>query len=212
MKQPRTKLAALLAAAAVTIALAGCGAKESLDSGSGGASPSPSPTAVASTSPSPSPSPQVGEGAGEGTTVGNGSQTDKTKLEIIIYQTDSELTALKELKTEISFTNEQDKLRAALQALAGGDREGNQSLWQGVTFNSVKVLDGAATVDMTIPDESRLGGPGEELALEAMAKTAFQFKEIQSLDLLVDGKAVDSLMGHVELDHPILRSAYEATK
>ncbi|MCM3747550.1 GerMN domain-containing protein [Paenibacillus pasadenensis] len=206
MKQPsRFKLAVLVAAAATTLTIAGCGAKEPLDSGNTGSTPPPSST---------SPSPQAAEGAGEGTSANGGKQSGSSliKQKIVIYQTDAELTELKELKTEISFPKEEKKLQAALEALAGDDRDGALSLWQGVKLNSVSVVDGAAKVDITIPADSRLGGPGEQLALDAMAKTVFQFKDIQSLDLLVDGEAVDSLMGHVELPHPIKRSDYDAAK
>ncbi len=43
------------------------------------------------------------------------------------------------------------------------------------------------------------------MLLEAIQKTLFQFPEVDSIDILVDGKPADSLMGHMELPHPIKR-------
>ncbi|MBY3626982.1 GerMN domain-containing protein [Acinetobacter sp. CUI P1] len=63
-----------------------------------------------------------------------------------------------------------------------------------------------ATLDIHLPNSARLGSTGEDVALQVIQKTVFQFDEIKSLDLLVDGKAVESLMGHVELEHPIMKS------
>ncbi|QJC51938.1 GerMN domain-containing protein [Paenibacillus albicereus] len=213
MMQPKRRLAALLAAAAVAAALAGCGAKapESGGAGASSPSPSPSPSPAASASPSLPPSSQTAEGSGEGASAGAGTEAGMKKATIKIYQTDAELLGLKEFKAEIEYEDAAGKLAAALKALAGADRDGHQSLWQGVEFRSVQLKDGAAQVDLTLPDEARLGGPGEQLAIDSLARTTFQFPEIQSLDVTVDGEAVESLMGHVELQHPILRDSYEST-
>jgi hypothetical protein len=41
--------------------------------------------------------------------------------------------------------------------------------------------------------------------MQAIPKTLFQFQEVKTIELLVDGKKLDSLMGHVDLPHPIPR-------
>ena len=33
----------------------------------------------------------------------------------------------------------------------------------------------------------------------------FQFEEVQQIELTVDGQQVESLMGHVDLEHPMNR-------
>ncbi len=86
----------------------------------------------------------------------------------------------------------------------GGENE--ISLWEHAVFNSVTVKDGDVTVDLSLPEEARLGAPGEVLALEAIRNTVFQFDEVKSLDLLLDGQAVESLMGHEELEHPFKKN------
>lgn len=60
-------------------------------------------------------------------------------------------------------------------------------------------------MDVHMPDEARLGAGGEQFALDALTKTMFQFDEVKSVELLVDGAKVESLMGHVDLEHPLTR-------
>ncbi|WP_274650537.1 GerMN domain-containing protein [Paenibacillus humicola] len=170
----------LLAAAALVIAaaLAGCGTKEGAK-----------PLAGAEST-------QQRSGAGEGT-------ADKSE-QISVYFTDDDLTDLKEQKAEIRFADDKTKLEAAFAALQASPTD-LISLWKHVQLLSVKIEDGAAVFDLHLPNEARLGAPGEDLALQAIEKTMFQFDDVKSIDLLVDGAKVDSLMGHDELDHPIMK-------
>ncbi|CDN42972.1 MULTISPECIES: GerMN domain-containing protein [Paenibacillus] len=213
MNRRMNKTAVLLTAAAIALSLSACGARETAGpaagaSGNAGASEpavvSPSPSAA----PAPSPAAAEGSGVGSSAAGGKGSvkESDKVKKEISVYQTDDQLLELKAVKAEISYGSAEEKLEAALEALAGDDREGTISLWKGVQFKKVTLKEGAATADIHIPDESRLGGAGEEFALEAIRKTVFQFDEVQTFDLLVDGKAAETLMGHMELEHPMKKS------
>ncbi|AJY78004.1 hypothetical protein VN24_24425 [Paenibacillus beijingensis] len=148
----------------------------------------------------------TGGGSQPNTAAGTGTTQPQTKQTIDIYMTDANLEKLYPLKAEIGYTTEESKIKAALEALAAAKENGKTALWSGVKFNGVTVKDGAVTADITLPETSRLGAPGEELALESIQKTLFQFAEIKSIDILVDGKAVDSLMGHLDLEHPITRS------
>ncbi|MNP82329.1 hypothetical protein D3C76_1809300 [compost metagenome] len=50
-----------------------------------------------------------------------------------------------------------------------------------------------------------MGSGGELLFLDVLKQTMFQFEEVQSIQLMVDGKETESLMGHVELENPIVR-------
>lgn len=126
------------------------------------------------------------------------------------YVSDPDMTGLTELTAEVEAAPEGEGgiYRAALEAMQRTDEaKGEYSLWQHIRFNRVSFEDGKLTVDVTIPDEARLGAPGEALALEAITKTAFQFEEVRALDILVDGEPTDSLMGHEFLEHPILRES-----
>lgn len=132
------------------------------------------------------------------------SQPEQQTLTIKSYYTDDQLNDLMEKSTEISFKDDADKYLAALEALKESGDSSLLPLWK-VEFLSAKLSDGKLTVDISLPDEARLGAGGEALALEALQNTLFQFEEVESIELLVDGQQVESLMGHVELEYPMTR-------
>lgn len=124
------------------------------------------------------------------------------------YVSDADMTGLKEVSAAVKPAEDGGIYRSALEALQITNEERDEySLWKGIEIREVTLEDGRLTVNISIPDEARLGAPGESLALEAITKTAFQFEEVRALDILIDGEAADSLMGHEFLEHPILRSS-----
>jgi hypothetical protein len=130
---------------------------------------------------------------------------ENKQLKIKAYYGDEFGEKLVEQETSISYKQDDEKYMAALKALSTSADSKNVPLFKGFTFNTVAAKDGLLTINVTMAPESRLGGGGEELLLQALKKTIFQFMEINSIELLVDGKAVESLMGHMELPHPIKR-------
>ncbi|QHW34430.1 GerMN domain-containing protein [Paenibacillus rhizovicinus] len=150
---------------------------------------------------------------GDGTGKNTGGSADGTdtkpaapeqkKEEISVYYTDDQMIDLHAQKAEIAYDDEVGKLTAAFEALQKDGAKGETSLWKKVKLLSVIQAGDAVTIDVHLPDEARLGAPGEQLAIGAITQTYFQFKDVASLDILVDGEAVDSLMGHGDLEHPI---------
>jgi len=136
---------------------------------------------------------------------GEQDDTAKRKQMIHIYLTDEDLTVLVDQSREIEFDTDQEKISAALQALQAPGEGDAVSLWSRVEILSSELADGAVTINIHLPEGSRLGAPGEVMALETLKKTLFQFDDVVSIDLLVDGEAVESLMGHEELPHPIVK-------
>ncbi|MDN4069132.1 GerMN domain-containing protein [Paenibacillus vini] len=146
---------------------------------------------------------------GNGTDAGTGEQvpTVQTVTKTIeTYYTDDEMLELTKSSVEIKYTEEQEKYLAALQTLKGSADTALFALWKNVEFHSAKLENGQLTIDITLPDEARLGAGGEVLALDALKQTMFQFDEVKSIELLVDGKQRDTLMGHEELEHPMTRN------
>lgn len=129
---------------------------------------------------------------------------EQQTLSIKSYYTDDQLNELTEKEQTIHYTDDEDKYMAALATLKDSGASGLLPLWK-VEFLSAKLSDGMLTVDITLPDEARLGAGGEILAIEALQNTLFQFPEVESIELLVDGQQVESLMGHVELEYPMTR-------
>lgn len=120
------------------------------------------------------------------------------------YYTDTELMHLIETNKEITYPSQLEKYMESFKALQKSDSEDQLTLWSDqIVVHQIKFEQGKLTFDIALPDEARLGSGGEALAIEAFKQTMFQFDEVKSLDLLVDGKALDSLMGHVELEHPM---------
>ncbi|MBG9791053.1 periplasmic component [Paenibacillus dendritiformis] len=132
-------------------------------------------------------------------------EPEKQEQSITAYVSDSDLMELKPYTAKIQFTDDEEKYREALKALQTSDNPEDTPLWKKIEFKSAKLSDGTLTVDIHIPDDARLGAGGESFAIEALTKTLFQFDEIKAIDVLVDGQAAESMMGHVTLEHPIHR-------
>lgn len=166
--------------------------------------------------PSGNEEPQVEQGAGPATNHQGSNKAENASgetgteapeqqtLSIKSYYTDDQLNELTEKEQTIRYTKDEDKYIAALETLKDSGDSELLPLWK-VEFHSAKLSEGMLTVDITLPDEARLGAGGEALAVEALQNTLFQFQEIESIELLVDGQQTESLMGHVELEHPMTR-------
>lgn len=127
------------------------------------------------------------------------------KETIDVYYTDPEELDLKKSRKEISYKDEADKYAAAYKALQSSGNADLIPLWGKIELKKLDFKDGQITMDVHMPDEARLGAGGEQFALDALTKTMFQFDEVKSVELLVDGAKVESLMGHVDLEHPLTR-------
>jgi hypothetical protein len=127
--------------------------------------------------------------------------------EIQVFFVDTQVSKLEHSKAEISYTDSSDKYRKVFEALQINNDPELISLWSKIELLSMKLNEGTLIVDVHIPDEARLGSGGELLALEALKETLFQFEEVKSIELLIDSEALESFMGHSELEHPILRDS-----
>ncbi|MHA0855362.1 GerMN domain-containing protein [Paenibacillus sp. CMAA1364] len=121
------------------------------------------------------------------------------------YFTDPQAEKLVKVELAITFSNDVEKYIAAFRTLQFSGNSELIPLWGGVEMKTITFKDGQITVDIHLPDAARLGAGGEDFALTALRNTWFQFSEVKSIDLLVDGQSVESLMGHVELEHPMVR-------
>ncbi|RRJ65272.1 hypothetical protein EHV15_21930 [Paenibacillus oralis] len=132
----------------------------------------------------------------------SGNVAEEKQL-IKVFFPDQQLEKLEEKSVEI--TAGPNKFKQTFQALQNDSYPDIVSLWAKTELQSLSFTDGTITLDVHIPDEARLGSTGELLALEVVKKAFFQFEEVDRIELLVDGKAADSLMGHADLEHPMLR-------
>jgi hypothetical protein len=130
---------------------------------------------------------------------------ENKQLKIKAYYGDENGEKLVEQEATISYKLDTEKYLTALQILSVSPDSKKLAFFKGFIFKTAVLNDGLLTVNVSMAPEARLGSGGEELLLQALKKTVFQFSEINSLEFLLDGKAVDSLMGHMELPHPIKR-------
>ncbi|MGF7047994.1 hypothetical protein J2T13_002500 [Paenibacillus sp. DS2015] len=142
------------------------------------------------------------EEAQEGDTVAGNKQSET----ITSYYTDSQAMELVKSQQEIQYSNDIEKYIAAFETLQIDSNPEFIPLWGKVELKSLTSSNGELSIDIHLPDEARLGSGGEMFALEALQNTLFQFKEVKSIDLTVDGESSESLMGHVELEHPMVRN------
>jgi spore germination protein GerM len=158
--------------------------------------------------------PPAGAAAGNQPIQSNGNQPspapaapvqDNKQLKVKVYYGDEAGAKLVEQEATINIKQDSDKYSASLKALTQSDDSKQVPLLKGFTIKSAELANQLLTVDVSMAPESRLGAGGEDLLLQALKKTVFQFPEVQSLELLVEGNKLDSLMGHMELPHPIKR-------
>ncbi|OBZ19565.1 hypothetical protein A8L34_03850 [Bacillus sp. FJAT-27264] len=161
----------------------------------------------------PSPSPEATEEP-ESNTVNNTpaptatekpAAVEKQSQSIDVYYTDPQLLDLVAAKATIHFADPVEKYRDAFKALQSSDNQEQIPLWGKIELKSLKFEDGQILMDIHKPQEAQLGAGGESMAMSALAKTYFQFDEVKSIEMLVDGQKVESLMGHVDLEHPMTR-------
>jgi hypothetical protein len=182
-------------------ALSGCGDQEKTNNdGSSNA-------VAASPSPSADPAFGAGEEPAEETSAPSAVEEGKADaVEISVFGADPELLEMRERKASVANGSEAEVVQAALAELMKETDDGTTvSMWKDVQLLSSKLEEGVVTIDIQIPDESRVGAPGETLMIETMKSTLFQFPFVQSFDILVAGEAVESMMGHVELEHPYVK-------
>ncbi|MFD0694756.1 GerMN domain-containing protein [Paenibacillus sp. GCM10027628] len=123
------------------------------------------------------------------------------------YYSDQDEMKLIEKEVTVSFKQDGDVYEAALNALKTSDDAKAVSLFDDMKFTNVTLdkAKGDLKIDLKFGPKTQLGAPGEDLFLQALKKTVFQFPEIKSIYVLKDGKQVESLMGHLELPYPIKR-------
>lgn len=56
------------------------------------------------------------------------------------------------------------------------------------------------------PRQPCLAQVGEQFAIEALKHILFQFGKVSSIELLVEGEHKESLMGHIDLERPMIRN------
>lgn len=205
-------------AALLLLVIAGCGDKPTaapangvetdstnVVSGAGESTPAPSEDPGNEVASTPQPTADNTSAETQPTAKPVADEQQKQSLSIEAYYTNSQVMDLIPAKTSISFSDDAQKYTETFKALQSNENTELVSLWGKIELKSLKFVDGQIVMDIHKPDEAQLGAGGESLAISSLAKTYFQFDEVKSIEVLVDGEKVESLMGHVDLMHPMTR-------
>ncbi|WP_340024385.1 GerMN domain-containing protein [Paenibacillus sp. FSL K6-1096] len=130
---------------------------------------------------------------------------EKQSLSIKVFYTDPQQMDLVTGEATIAFKDDKEKYTEVFKALQNSSKADQIPLWNKIELKSLEFSNGQVVLDIHKPDEAQLGAGGEALAISALSQTFFQFDEVKNIDVLVDGEQVESLMGHVDLVHPITR-------
>ncbi|MEK3716023.1 MULTISPECIES: GerMN domain-containing protein [unclassified Paenibacillus] len=159
-----------------------------------------SPAATPAATSTPEPAATVTPAATEAPAV-----PEKQSLKIKTYYTDLQQNDLVPADVSITFKDAEEKYKEAFKTLQKSDNADQIPLWNKIELKSLEFSNGQIVMDIHKPDEAQLGAGGEALAIGALSQMFFQFDEVKNIDVLVDGEQVESLMGHVDLVHPITR-------
>ena len=136
-------------------------------------------------------------------------EKQEQKLTINVYYPDAQGTKLIAVKREIKATGQKDKYTAAMESLMQGTKAKGQTtiIPKQAKLRSVKVKDGLATVDFSrdIVKHFVGGSTGEEMLVGSVVNTLTEFRDVKKVQILIEGKAVETLGGHMDLSEPLKR-------
>ncbi len=118
-----------------------------------------------------------------------------------------ETMALTPVRTQVSEATPLGALKALAAFQLRGEIE--PILSKGTQVNSVTVSpSGDATADFSrdLVENFPGGSRTEQLMIASIVSTLTQFRTVKRVTITVDGKPVDSIGGHIELDEPLTRA------
>lgn len=125
---------------------------------------------------------------------------------INVYFPNEDGTKLIAVKKKIETT---DKYTAAMQALmeGTGDKKEVSIIPKDAKLKSVKVKDGIAKVDFSkeLVKKFTGGSTGELMLVGSIVDTLTEFPEVKAVQILVEGKSVETIAGHMDTSEPLKR-------
>lgn len=194
---PWKRLPAALFLSVALLSAAGCGSQDApASSASSNASSSASSSSASSSSASPASSSST-------------KAAQPQSLTIRTYYPNADGTKLVAVSRKIQTDSKKDKYVAAIESLMAGTKEKGQTniFPKKVQLQSIKITDGVASVSFS-PELQRNfagGSTGEEMLIGSIVNTLTEFPEIKKVRILIDGKGVESLSGHMDLTEPLAR-------
>ena len=198
MKRWKPMFSALLLACvlALSAVLAGCGNQASKEPAASSAvsSASSSKGSEASSSSSSSAKPKA---------------SDSETLTIEVYYPNEQGTKLIASSRKITTSKDKDKYTAALASLMQGPTEKGQATIfpKKAKLLSVTLKGDTAVVNFSKELQTNFvgGSTGEEMLVGSIVNTLTDFPEVKNVHILIEGKNIETLSGHMDLSVPVER-------
>lgn len=138
---------------------------------------------------------------------GNTAESKHNSMQLTLYYASSDgIHLVPEVR---SFPMSETPARTAVEALIDGTNKPQTTkiFPQGTKLRQITIKDGIALVDFNGTILKGNGGSATETLLVAsLVNTLTEFPHIEKVRILVDGKKVDTLYGHLDLTEPLSRS------
>ena len=129
------------------------------------------------------------------------------KINIKVYYPDD--NGMKLIAETRTIETKGDKYKAAVESLLSGAKAKGAItiIPKKAKIKSVEVKNGIATADFNddLIKNFTGGSTGEEMLVGSIVNTLTEFPEVKSVQILLDGKKVDSLGGHLDTSAPLKR-------
>ena len=138
----------------------------------------------------------------------NGAAKQAEKIGIKVYYPDDNGMKLV-AETRTVETTQDGKYKVAMESLLSGTKAKGvvTIIPKKAKLKSVAVKNGIATVDFSedLVKNFAGGSTGEEMLVGSIVNTLTEFPEVKSVQILLEGKKVDSLAGHLDTSKPLKR-------
>ena len=139
----------------------------------------------------------------------NNQSGQVTEMKIKVYYPDENGMNLVGVDRTIKLDDKNDKYTAAVKAvmIPPTEKKLTSVIPEKATLIEVKFMDGTAFVnlDKNIKDGFAGGSTGEEFLIGSIVNTLTEFEEVKEVQFLINGQAVETLSGHMDLTEPIAR-------
>ena len=131
----------------------------------------------------------------------------ESTLSVTLYYPDD--SGMKIIAVKRDVKPSPDKYTAVMKSLMSGtDKKGTVDIIpKTAKLRSVKVKDGVAKADFSreLIKDFNGGSTGEEMLVGSIVDTLTEFSEVKKVQILVEGKAVDTIAGHMDTEKPLSR-------
>jgi spore germination protein GerM len=128
-------------------------------------------------------------------------------INLTLYFSNPDASALRQEQRQVLQTNEPART-AVEELLAGAKAEGSVTIIPaGTKLKGFALRQGVAYVDLSkdILNTPNRGSASESLIVASIVNTVTEFAGIDQVQILIDGKEVETLYGHMDLSEPFRR-------